>query len=261
MEWFYLVFDLILNYWWLVSVLLFYLLFKTPRFKGVLGEALVQWSARFRLPGRVYRAIHNVTLQTSNGSTQIDHVFVSCYGIFVIETKNMKGWIYGNENSREWTQKIHNRKFSFQNPLRQNYKHVKALESLLGQPSECFHSVVAFVGKGTFKTPVPDNVTRGFGYIRYVKSFTREIFSEDEVQYLVERIQGERLVPSRHTQRQHIRSLRAREADRVVCECPKCGQAMVLRTARKGVHAGKRFWGCSAYPACRGIKNLDERGV
>jgi restriction system protein len=36
--------------------------------------------------------------------------------------------------------------------------------------------------------------------------------------------------------------------------CPLCGQEMVLRTARKGTHAGERFWGCSAYPKCRGTK-------
>lgn len=40
--------------------------------------------------------------------------------------------------------------------------------------------------------------------------------------------------------------------------CPKCGAPMVLRTAMRGERAGKRFWGCSRYPSCRGIVNIDE---
>ena len=35
--------------------------------------------------------------------------------------------------------------------------------------------------------------------------------------------------------------------------CPKCGKEMVLRTAKKGPHAGKQFWGCSNFPNCRGV--------
>jgi len=43
--------------------------------------------------------------------------------------------------------------------------------------------------------------------------------------------------------------------------CPNCGGPMVLRTARKGARAGRRFWGCQAYPRCRGtreVENLQE---
>jgi len=40
-------------------------------------------------------------------------------------------------------------------------------------------------------------------------------------------------------------------------KCPKCGNEMVLRTAKRGDRAGKQFYGCSAYPKCRGIANLD----
>ena len=35
-------------------------------------------------------------------------------------------------------------------------------------------------------------------------------------------------------------------------ECPRCGAAMALRTARQGANAGNAFWGCSTYPKCRG---------
>jgi len=38
--------------------------------------------------------------------------------------------------------------------------------------------------------------------------------------------------------------------------CPKCGKAMVLRTVKNGKNVGKQFWGCSAYPDCRGLVAL-----
>ena len=92
--------------WWVIPILLFISIFKTPWFKGVLGEALVKLAAKLRLPEDTYHRIHNVTLPTPDGTTQIDHIFVSRFGIFVVETKNMKGWIFGGENQPQWTQKI-----------------------------------------------------------------------------------------------------------------------------------------------------------
>ncbi|MGL4750690.1 MAG: topoisomerase DNA-binding C4 zinc finger domain-containing protein [Shewanella sp.] len=35
--------------------------------------------------------------------------------------------------------------------------------------------------------------------------------------------------------------------------CPRCGNTMVLRTAKRGDNRGNRFWGCSGYPKCRKI--------
>jgi hypothetical protein len=67
-------------------------------------------------------------------------------GVFVIETKNMTGWIFGGAEQNEWTQKIFKVSHRFQNPLRQNYKHVKTIETLLGLPSEALFFAVVFVG-------------------------------------------------------------------------------------------------------------------
>ena len=39
--------------------------------------------------------------------------------------------------------------------------------------------------------------------------------------------------------------------------CPICSSKMVLRTARRGSNAGNQFWGCSQYPRCKGITNID----
>ena len=77
------------------------------RFKGWLGEKFVGAINWAMLDGKVYRQLNNITLELADGSTtQIDHLVISIYGIFVIETKDVKGWIYGSENERTWTKKI-----------------------------------------------------------------------------------------------------------------------------------------------------------
>lgn len=239
----------------LVPIGLLSLLFRSAWFKGWIGEVLVSLAARVRLPESSYHRLHNVTLPTPDGTTQIDHIFVSRFGVFVLETKNMRGWILGGENQAQWTQKIYKASYKFQNPLRQNYKHVKALESILDIPPEAIHSVVVFVGNSRFKTPMPANVTLGGGYVRYIKSFRKPVLSEAQVQAVLSCIAAGRLAPGRATDRQHVQRLKSRAAPSPRL-CPRCGARMVLRTARRGAKAGQQFWGCSTYPRCRAVENI-----
>lgn len=105
--------------WYLAPFLIFVTIIKTPWFKGLLGEFLVYFLRNTFLDKQPYRLIKNVTLPTKDGTTQIDHIIVSRFGVFVIETKNMKGWIFGNAKQKQWTQKIFKYSGKFQNPLRQ----------------------------------------------------------------------------------------------------------------------------------------------
>jgi len=173
----------------------------------------------------------------------------------------MKGWIFGGERQKMWTQQIYKSKHRFQNPLHQNYKHTKTLEgSLELDPSKLF-SVIVFVGDSTFKTPLPENVTYGGGYIRYIKSKTQPLLTEPEVQEVIQQIADGRLNPSLKTSREHAKHVREivaaknePEAAPASKSCPKCGNPMVLRTSKKGPQAGNQFWGCSTFPKCRAIE-------
>ncbi|AWL11578.1 uncharacterized protein HMF8227_01092 [Saliniradius amylolyticus] len=245
-----------LDLWWVLPALILLSLLKTPWFKGVAGEWLVKLQATLRLPEGTYHPIHNVTLPTPDGSTQIDHIFVSRFGVFVVETKHMKGWIFGGANQAQWTQKIYRKSFKFQNPLHQNYKHIKALESLLDAPPDVIHSVVVFTGDSTFKSSMPANVTSGGGYISYIKSFSQRVMTEAEVAQVVSQIHSGRLAANWHTHRQHVRQLRTQPDARVERKCPRCGNKMVQRTAKRGPNAGNPFWGCSTYPKCRAVENI-----
>ena len=105
---------------------------RGPSKKGARGERRVRKSISAKLDDGKYRQFHDVTLPSPDGTTQVDHIVVSPYGVFVIETKNYKGWIFGDARSRQWTQTLYRRKHRLQNPLHQNYKHAKAVESFLG---------------------------------------------------------------------------------------------------------------------------------
>ncbi len=115
------------------------------------------------------------------------------------------GWIFGNANQKQWTQKIFKHTSKFQNPLHQNYKHVKTLEDLLliecRAKNDCVFSVIIFVGDSTFKTKMPDNVRFARGGIEYIKSKRDIAFSEDEVADIIEQIENGRLERSFKTNR------------------------------------------------------------
>jgi restriction system protein len=226
-------------------------LLKSALFKGWIGEQMVRLAARFLLDKDIYHSIHNVTLPTLDGTTQIDHIFVSQFGIFVVETKNYSGWIFGTADQAKWTQKIYKNSNQFQNPLRQNYKHIKALEAALNLTEDKFHSVIIFVGGSTFKTEMPANVTYAGEYIAYIKSFQTPVLTKQEVQSAFDAISTGRLKPSLATNREHVRHLQARADVTADRKCPKCGNALSVKTAKTGARAGRQFWGCSQFPKCR----------
>jgi len=275
--------PLLTQLWFLLPLLLIATLLKTAWFKGMVGEWFINLCIRLFLDKREYRLLKDVTLPTPQGSTQIDHVIVSRFGLFVIETKNMKGWIFGNPTQKSWTQQIYRRKHSFQNPLHQNHLHMMTLKSLLGLSDNQLHSVIFFIGDCTFKTPMPQNVMNR-GLIRYVKGITTPVLAESEVAHVVDTIQQGRLAANWQTHRQHVTQLKTRHADPSANHvstrepvrqsvanppsqsvsppdnpppiCPRCGSTMVLRTAGRGDNKGKPFWGCREFPTCRGTRAL-----
>jgi Nuclease-related domain./Topoisomerase DNA binding C4 zinc finger. len=195
------VFDML---YYIIPLFLFVTLLRSSWFKGKFGEFTVNLFAKIFLDKNIYHLIKNVTLPTDDGTTQIDHIIVSIYGIFVVETKNYRGWIYGNKNQKFWTQKLFKKSYQFQNPLFQNYKHTKTLESLLGLSSTQIFSVIAFVGNATFKTEMPDNVTAGGAYVKYIRSKKTPILTQKEVHDTIASIKEGRLTPSIKTELNHI---------------------------------------------------------
>jgi hypothetical protein len=176
---------------------------------------------------------------------------VSKYGVFVIETKNMKGWIFGDENQKQWTQQIFKEKNRFQNPLHQNYRHTKALEEILGLLSSSLTSLIAFVGDCKFKTPMPENVFCGLSYTKYIKSFNTEYLDHYQIDRVINTLQNKRLKQGPTTDRVHVDNLKQRKKPTTSVNkkiCSKCNSDMLVRTNRKNA---EKFYGCSNYPRCK----------
>ncbi len=219
--------------------------------KGWVGEKSTQLGMWLKLDDDAYRKFHDIVLRTDDGTTQIDHVVLSMYGIFVIETKNYSGWIYGGERQAKWTQVLFGSKHTFQNPLDQNYRHTMELARALEVPHDRIHSIVFFIGESQFKTEMPANVMDR-GLSSYITSFTDVVFVGQQLRTLEEKIRTLKENPAA-TRKEHIKNLSERFSN--TDRCPKCGAALVEKTVRRGPNAGKTFLGCSGFPNCRYARN------
>lgn len=123
--------------------------------RGVLGEAQVG-----KVLQRLFPAVlHDVILPDGRGGlTQIDHVALTPAGLLVVETKNYRGAVLGQAREDTWTQSLGGQRYSFQNPLRQNYLHLKAVEVLAGGAP--VWGRVVFTQAARFPKGLPEGVSQ-----------------------------------------------------------------------------------------------------
>lgn len=236
------------------SVLVLHRTILAPWAKGTMGETRVSRRLRRALDPTEYIVLDDLTLRSGDGTTQIDHVIVSRFGVFVVETKNFKGWIYGSAEQAFWTQTLFKEKHKIFNPLKQNFKHVKVVQEILGLRSNHMRSVVAFVGTAEPKTSFPDNVVWSDGeLVRFILSRRDIVLNEGAPAHLADRLENNNLGSGWRTRRDHIRHVKARvEAkQRDLSKCPRCGADLVERRQRS---SGETFLGCSRFPLCKGSR-------
>ena len=155
-----------------------------PDFRGSLGEKLVTRGTFRELDAKTYRGFSDLHLPRPKGEgmTQVDHVVVSPFGIFVIETKDYTGAIHGAEEQAQWTQTFSSGgKFSFPNPVWQNRLHIAALAQLLKLPESKFHSVIYFMGGCMFKTALPGYVIND-ELTEHITKFEEVMLTPEEVE-------------------------------------------------------------------------------
>lgn len=219
--------------------------FIRPKIQGWFGEKTV--SAILAALPEEYKSINDVLLRQKNGrTTQIDHIVASPYGLFVIETKNYKGFITGSENGEKWTK---NKKFSFLNPIRQNYGHIKALSELLDLPEDVFISIVVFSVEANVKVKTEKHLVYTVNLRKTIRSYQQRKFNDEQIEAFVQTIQNAN-VDSNETRKEHVESIsqKLRERNHMIERkiCPKCQNTLVERNGKYG-----KFLGCSQYPKCR----------
>lgn len=200
-------FALLIGIYFVVKIL------GSATFKGWLGEGMVNRGLLSLDPSR-YHHFHDLYLPRPDGkgTTQIDHVVVSPFGIFVIETKNYRGWIFGSEKQRQWTQQIYRRKSRFQNSLHQNHLHVRVLREFLTLPENKFHPVVFFIGNSEFKTQMPPNVINR-GLILWIKNHQATLLDPAVFQASLSRLDELNHNTHRgHSAKQHLAAMKQRNA-------------------------------------------------
>lgn len=238
-------------------VLVVYFLYKhnAPKRKGKKGETKVARALK-KLENDEYKTLNDLFIRTTNGTSQIDNLVISIFGIFVIETKNYDGWIHGNEKSEYWVQTIYSNKTQFRNPIKQNWSHIYALKEVLSEFRNIkYYPIVVFSGNAELKN-VYANVP-----VIYRDQLKNTIIGLSnkicltfiQVNEIVEKL-TELNIQDRNVKREHLNNVKYQKYKRIKIQrslkCPKCGGDLVTRNGKYG-----NFFGCNNYPTCRYTRN------
>jgi Nuclease-related domain len=178
------------------------------------GEALVSQMIQANFSSPDFHLLSHITLKLRDGTTQVDHILVSRFGVFVIETKDYNGWIFANAKHANWTQVMFGRKYRFQNPIFQNMRHTQAVSDLLDfLPREAIKPLVIFVGQAQFKTDRPPGVFTLPELIEQIRSQTDEVLSLNRMQFCVGRLETARLAITGNTDLEHVQNLQRRHGN------------------------------------------------
>ncbi len=197
-----------------------------------------------------FEVLKNVYVPYKEKTAEIDLIMIHEKGIYVFESKNYSGWIFGDENQLNWVQSLPNgEKSKFYNPIRQNQTHIKALSECLELPISAFKSYIIFSNRCTLKK-VPKStdsviIVKREDMLNNIRADLKRlpvIYNDREIQHYKYRL-IDHTNKSSEDKEKHI--------DNIKNKCPYCGSDLILR---KGKHG--EFYGCSAYPKCKFTKKL-----
>lgn len=221
---------------------------ETPAGIGKLGELRIRFLIGKTKLGSKY-IINNLILKTDNERTaQIDHVVINARGVFVIETKNYSGRIYGQENQQEWTQVLQYGKVKnkFYNPIKQNKTHVFHIANTLSSKVPITSAVVFVRGTTQFV-----NATGVYSpqSLKQLLENGISILSVEQMETIYnELLNANQINISNREHIQNIQSMKLKVEQNI---CPRCGKVLVKRSGKNG-----SFWGCIGYPNCKFTKKF-----
>lgn len=260
---------------------------------GKHGEKLTERELKLvQLFGRKGKILRNVYLPKENGETsEVDVIYITQKGIFVFESKNYSGWIFGDEKEQYWTAMLPNKeKNKFYNPIKQNRTHLKWMKEYVGDDIPLF-SIIVFSERCELKKVAIQNKDirvikrdRTYATVRDIWDKNPDAVEVEKIDKLYERLKKltnvdeavkvshvaniekkykkpEKIVDSNpiveiDTETKSEQRGEAQAMQTTDLFCPKCGGRMILRIARKGANAGNQFYGCENFPKCRFVKNI-----
>lgn len=204
------------------------------------------------------RTIKNVYIENNGQTTELDLIAVTEHGIYVLESKNYSGWIFGDLEGKNWTQCLPNgEKNKFYSPYKQNEGHRKKMIKLLGVDPAKVYSLIVFSDRCTLKK-VPESTDS----IKFLKRedllwvMKRDldkrvkVFSKEEVDAIYDKLQPLNQKTAEEKQK-HIEQVKNIQQGNI---CPRCKNKLVLRKGQYG-----EFYGCSGYPQCRYTEKIDKK--
>jgi len=226
-----------------------YVVLHLPVVKGAIGE---KWVSLFikKVQNKEDVLINDVIVPGEDGKTsQIDHILVSKKGVFVIETKNISGRIYGSDNEQKWMQVLNygHVKNPFYSPVKQNETHIYRLKNVIGVNVAMSNCVVFVQGNVDYIKAV--GVYYPYSLYRFLKGRPNTLLNEAQIKEISDKILAYKEKPI-ESNKEHVQEIHATQEAIANNICPRCGGKLVLRHGRDG----KAFYGCSNYPKCKFTK-------
>ena len=243
----------------------------TPESVGLHGEKMIVRKLGWvQFCGKRGKILQNIYVPRENGETsEIDVLYITQKGIFVIESKNYSGYIFGSENNHNWTSTLYAGKdqlgrkkvehHQFYNPVKQNNTHIKTLMHYLNVDIPML-SLIVFSERCELKSITlfsPDVFVCNRGalprLVRKIWNVYPDVLNEMQISTIFNALQP-LTNQDEATKTKHISDIQSKLNYEETCTW--CGVTLVLRTAKRGINAGHQFWGCINYPKCKYTQNL-----
>jgi len=220
--------------------------------KQIIGWFGEHWTkqALKKLPKNEYKILNDVFIETNGITHQIDHVVVSSYGIFSIETKQYNGFITGNKYDKNWIRHAGKNKYYYTNPIRQNYGHVKAVCQFLNISEDYVHNIVSIPSDCKINISDDGETCIYSTLLRRILAYKYKVLNN--YKELAEKLENGNITNS-DIRREHVHYVRNIKKDYEHNLCPRCGGKLVKRNGKYG-----SFVGCSNYPKCRYTRKDDD---
>lgn len=237
---------------------------KENRYADIIGRLGERHVASYLedLPCEEYRVYNDLLIRNGKHTTQVDHLIISRYGVFVIETKNVHGKVYGGGNAEFWKQYLPDagyrrygitQEHQLRNPIWQNDGHIKTLRQLVFDYDVPVYGIIVFPNNTDINVTAEQPVLNMYNVVPYIEQYRDVVLSTDQMYFYHLRLLKV-ITTSESARKEHLENVHQNKErrDEAVAsgKCPKCGGNLVLRNGKYG-----EFYGCSNYPKCNYILN------
>lgn len=233
--------------------IIFAVILNSPSYKGKSGEKIVAERLE-NIDGHKY-IINNIMINDNGKSRQIDHISITEYGVFVIETKNYAGTIYGKETSNEWQQYLNHKCYRFKNPIHQNFGHLQIVKQNIEEITNEVYSLIAFTRRCKLRINTLTPVIYEDQLTKYITE-KNKVLSFDKIDAIYQtlldnKIENKEAIKNHN---ENVKNYIQYKDDLIKNEiCPRCNGKLVKREGKNG-----QFYGCSNYPNCKFTKNIED---